>query len=134
MKKEETEPRSGAVNFERRKHPRFSIDLPIEYWQLDRSKSRPGRTIDVSEGGLLLDLPESMEIGQVLGLTLFITSGPDLNSIEALTQVQVVWKDTHGGKDGGYRVGVKFIEISPEDMGKLKNLLKNLLNLKASSG
>ena len=132
--KEETGLRSGAVNFERRKHPRFSIDLPIEYWQLDKSKSRLGRTIDVSEGGLLLHLPEPMDIGQVLGLTIFITSGPDLSSIEALTQVQIVWKDTHGEKYGDYRVGVKLIEISQEDMGKLKNLLNTPMNLKTSSG
>jgi c-di-GMP-binding flagellar brake protein YcgR len=117
----EIKPCFGTVNFERRKHPRFSIDLPVEYWQMDKSKSRPGRTVDVGEGGLLLYLSESMEIGQVLRLTLFITSGPDLNSIEALVQVEVVWKDIYFGKDRHYRIGVKFVGISAEDMGKLKN-------------
>jgi len=82
--------------------------------------------IDVSEGGLLLHLSEPMEIGQVFGLTLFITSSHDLDAIEALVQVQVVWKDTPVGKDGDYRVGVKFIDISPEDMDKLKNFLNTL--------
>jgi hypothetical protein len=126
MKKEEIEPRSGVVNFEKRRHPRFSINLPIEYWQIDKSKSRPGQAIDVSEGGLLLHLSEPMEIGQVFGLTLFMTFGPDLDSILALVQVEVVWKDTYGGKEGGYRVGVKFVDISPEDMHKLKSFLKTI--------
>jgi c-di-GMP-binding flagellar brake protein YcgR len=121
------------MDFERRRHPRFSVALPIEYWQIDKSKSRPGRTIDVSEGGLLLHISEPMEIGQVLGLTLFITSSPDLDSIEALVQVEVVWKDTLAGKEGDYRVGVKFVYISPEDMDKLKNFL-NTLESKTPSG
>ena len=126
MKKGEREPRpSGGVgNFERRKYPRFSAALPIEYWQIDKSKSRPGQTINISEGGLLLRLSEPLKIDQVVGLTLFITSGPELDVIEALAQVEVVWQDTHVGEDGAYRVGVKFVVISPEDMDKLKNLLK----------
>ena len=114
------------MDLERRKHPRFSVALPVEYWQIDKSRSRPGQTIDVSEGGLLLHVSEPMEIGQVLGLTLFITSSRDLDVIEALVQVEVVWKDTLEGKDGGYQVGVKFVYISPEDMEKLKNFLKTL--------
>jgi c-di-GMP-binding flagellar brake protein YcgR len=126
MKNEETEPCSGVVSFEKRGHPRFSIALPIEYWQIDKPKSRPGQTIDVSEGGLLLHLSESMEVGQVFRLTLFVPSGADLDSILALVQAEVVWKDTNAGKDGGYRVGVKFVDISPEDMDKLKNFLKTL--------
>ena len=95
MKKEETEPRSGVVNFEKRRHLRFSIDLPIEYWQTNKPKSRPGQTIDVSEGDLLLHLTEPMEIGQVMGLNLFIDIGPDLNAVEAIAQVEEVWKDIH---------------------------------------
>jgi len=130
MKKEETEPRFGVVNFEKRRHPRFSIDLPIEYWQIDKSKSRPGRTVDLSEGGLLLHLSEPMEIGQVMGLNLFIDIGPDLDAIEAIAQVEVVWKDIHLDKEGDYRIGVKFVDISAEDMDKLKNFLITLNTLK----
>jgi c-di-GMP-binding flagellar brake protein YcgR len=128
-KERERKPQFGIVNFERRKHPRFSVDLPIEYWQVNKSKTRPGRTIDVSEGGLLLHLPESLEIGQNLGLNLFIDSGPELDSIEAFGQVEVVWKDIYLGKEGDYRIGVKFVDISPEDMDKLKNFLKTLMEV-----
>ena len=28
----DTKPRTGVVNFERRKYPRFSVDLPLEYY------------------------------------------------------------------------------------------------------
>jgi c-di-GMP-binding flagellar brake protein YcgR len=129
----ETEPRFGLASFEKRKHPRFSVDLPVEYWQINKSKSRPGRMIDVSEGGLLLHLSEPLEIGQNLGLNLFIDIGPDLDSIEALVQVEVVWKDIYLGKDGDYRIGVRFVDISAEDLDKLKNFLNTPMNLKTPS-
>jgi c-di-GMP-binding flagellar brake protein YcgR len=133
MEKEEreTKPLFGLVNFERRKHPRVSVDLPVEYWQINNCKSRPSRTLNVSEGGLLFYLSESMEVGQNLRLNLFIDSGHDLNSIEAI--VQVVWKDIHLGKDGDYRTGVKFVDISAADVDKLKNFLKDLMDIRAPS-
>jgi len=116
----------GVVDFERRRHPRFSVALPIEYWSMDKPKSRHGRTIDLSEGGLLLHLSEMMEIGQVLKLKLFMISGPDIASVEALAQVEVIWQDLYLGKEGDYRVGVKFIDISPQNVDQLKKFLKDL--------
>ncbi len=29
---QKNQPRHGTVNFEKRKHPRFSVDLPLEYY------------------------------------------------------------------------------------------------------
>jgi len=123
---ETTKHRYGTVNFEKRKHPRLNIDLPVEYYQIDSTAHSNGQAINASEGGLLLYLPEQMEIGQYLRLKLFFTSGSELNATEML--VKVVWMDIHLGKDwGNYRTGVRFINISPEDMTKLKNLLRSLL-------
>ena len=127
----EIEPRFGMVNFERRRHPRFALDLPIEYWKIRNSKSCPSRCTNVGEGGLLVLLSEQLEIGQNLRLNLFVDAGPDLNAIEAV--VEVVWKDIHVGKDGEYRTGVKFLDISAEDMDKLKSFLDSLANLNSSS-
>jgi len=127
----EIEPRFGIVNFERRIHPRFAVDLPIEYWKIRGFKSCPSRATNVSEGGLLVLLSEQLEIGQNLRLNLFVDAGPDLNCIEAV--VQVVWKDIHLGKDGEYRTGVKFLDISAEDMDELKRFLNSLTNLRSSS-
>jgi c-di-GMP-binding flagellar brake protein YcgR len=123
---ETTKHRYGTVNFERRKHPRFNIDLPVEYYQIDSTTHHNGRAINASEIGLLLYLPEQIEIDQYLRLKLFFTSGSELNTTEML--VKVVWVDIHLEKDwGDYRTGVRFIDISPEDMTKLKNFLKSLL-------
>jgi len=125
-KKRGLEPSSGGTNFERRRYPRFLADFPVEYWEIDKPRSRPGQAIDISEGGLLLQLSEPLEIGQVVGLTLFITPGPSLDAIEAVARVEVVWHDGHVGKDGVYRAGVKFVDISPKDVDKLKKLLNAL--------
>ncbi len=122
---ETTKHRYGTVNFEKRKHPRLNIDLPVEYYQIDSTTYPNGWTINASEEGLLLYLPEQMEIGQYLRLKLFFASDSELNATEML--VQVVWRDIHLGKDwGDYRTGVRFIDISPEDMTKLKNFLRSL--------
>jgi hypothetical protein len=66
-----------------------------------------------------------MEIGQHLSLKSFFSSGSELKTIETL--VQVVWVDIHLGKDwGDYRTGVKFVDISLENMDTLKTFLKSL--------
>ena len=117
-------PRYGIVNFEKRKHPRFNVDLPIEYSRADLPPDQ-GRLMNVSEGGLLLYLPELIEIGVHLRLKLFFSMGSELNAIETL--VEVVWVDVHFGKDwGDYRTGVRFVEISTGDTGKLRSFLESL--------
>jgi hypothetical protein len=122
----------GTVNFERRKHPRIAVNLPVEYWKVNETRIRAGCTGDISEGGVLLHLPEQMEIGQELRLRLFVDSGLDFLSIEALAQV--VWKDLNIKNEGGCRVGVEFLDISAKDMCNLKNFLNSLAHLKVPSG
>jgi c-di-GMP-binding flagellar brake protein YcgR len=125
-KEEEIKPCLGTVNFERRKHPRFSCDLPAEYWHINDSKNFPGRAANISEAGLLLFICEDIEIDQNLRLKLFF-SGFKFKFIEA--QVEVVWKDFQFEKGEDYRIGVRFVDISPEDMDKLKDFLNYLKNI-----
>ncbi len=120
-KEEETKPGYGTLSFEKRRYPRFSVDLPVEYTRKDLVVKQ-GRVINASEGGLLANFPEQMEIGQHLRLKLFLTSGAELNMMEIVNQV--VWMDIHLGEVwGDYRCGVKFIDVSQEDMTKLKTFL-----------
>ena len=122
---EEIKPRYGIANIERRKYRRFPIRLPVEYYRANSSMSQTGQTLDASEGGLQILFPEQMDIGQKLKLKLFFSSGPELNAIEML--VQVVWVNTQLGEgEKHYRSGVKFTNVSPEDMTKLKNFIVNL--------
>jgi len=126
MNKEEKEliPRYGTVNFEKRKYPRFNIDLPIEYSRSD-SIINVGKVANASEGGLLLYLPEPMEMGQYFKMKLFFSEGSEMNIIEML--VQVVWKEIQLREGrGDYRTGVKFVYISPQDLEKLKYFISKL--------
>ena len=119
-----SKPRYGIMDFERRKHPRFNVDLPIEYTPSGMFL-RQGRAANASEGGLLLFLSELMEIGQNLIVKLFFSEASKLNTIE--TVVQVVWTNIHLGEGReDYRTGVKFVHISPEDFEKLRDFLRGL--------
>jgi c-di-GMP-binding flagellar brake protein YcgR len=119
---EETKPRYGTVNFERRKYPRFNLNLPIEYSRIDSSIGHTGKALNINEGGLLLYFPEQMDIGQYIRLKLFLILGSELNTIEVLAEV--VWMGIH--LDKGYQCGVNFIDVSPESMTKLKTFLRSL--------
>lgn len=129
MEKEEKETRRhyGIVNFERRKYPRFRMDLPIEYART-HLPNKHGQAINAGEGGLLLYLSEEVEVGQHLRLKLFFSLGDELKTIE--TEVEVVWMDIYLGKEwGDYRTGVKFVDISLEDLNSLKSFLRSLCEI-----
>ncbi len=120
---QDTKPWVEVIDSEnRRRYPRFEIHLPIEYFQLKPSITHTG---NISEGGLLIYLAEATDVSQYLRLKLFISLGSELNTIEVLAEV--VWTDNHLSKDQEYYpCGVKFVDISPEDDAKLKNVLKKL--------
>jgi hypothetical protein len=122
--KNEITPHFGTVNFERRQRPRISTDLPAEYWHIEDSKNYSGRMLNVSEGGVLLYLPEKIEVGRNLKVRLFIGPILALEPIDAF--VQVTWNDFHFGESGHYRTGVKFVNISTEDMDKLRHFLNTM--------
>ena len=129
--KEDTS-RFGIGNFERRKYPRFSIDLPIEYYRAESSIPASGQTGDISEGGLLVYLSERVEVGEHLKVRCFFASISELmNTIETLAEV--VWVILENleanGLPGNYRCGLRFIDVNPMDMEKLKVFLKSLAQL-----
>jgi c-di-GMP-binding flagellar brake protein YcgR len=113
------------LDSERRKYPRFNVDLPFKYRRTNFFLKQ-GQAINASEGGLLVYLPEKMNIGHHLALKLFFPSLSELNIIETI--VQVVWMGIHLRKDWtwDYRTGVRFEDISPENMSVLKNFLMSL--------
>ena len=121
----------GPFNLQRRKHPRFSIDLPAKYWPINIPQSCSSRTENISEGGVLLYLPEKIEVGQNIGVKILISTGFECESIEALGQA--AWSDSQSAKEEyPYRTGVKFVDISAENMKRLKGFLDAQMNLGSS--
>jgi len=73
----------------------------------------------------LIYFPEKTDVSQSLRLKLFFSLRSELNILKVLTKV--VWTDNDLGKDQeNYPFGVKFVDISPEDEGKLRNFLASL--------
>ena len=111
-----------SLTSEKRKYPRFNVDLPAKYSRTSLF-FKFGRVVNASEGGLLVYLPEEMGIGQRLALKLFFPDQSELNTVKA--SVQVVWMDIHMRKDWAwdYQTGVRFVDICTEDMMVLNNFL-----------
>lgn len=122
--------RFGVANFESRKHPRFSVNLPLEYYQTESPLSNKGRAINASEGGLSIYSTEQLEVGQQPKLKIFFSSDAEMDSMEA--SVVVVWIDTPLGEEEYYRSGVKFVNLAPEDMERLRSFLRDLSPLRNS--
>ena len=118
--------RYGIINFERRQYPRYSIDLPMKYTRADASTGHIGRTGNISEGGLLVSLPEKVEVGERLEVQLFFASlSETMQSINLLAEV--VWTDFEPGEmTTSHRSGLRLIDVDPADMTKLREFLKSL--------
>lgn len=123
MEKNLTKPRPGVAKIEERQHPRFLLNLPIEYYRVDSDSNQSGHTVNASESGLMVNLPEPLEAGQRLKIKLFFSFVSGINSIEILCQV--VWTDPVRGEEG-YRSGVQFVEVAHEDLNRLINFLQKL--------
>jgi len=120
----ETEPLS-ETHHERRKYPRFNVYWPIQFNQIGSSVSHEGRVTNFSEGGMLIQSSEQMEIGQHLKSKVSFILHSEINSIEM--HAEVVRRDICSGKArGDYQCGAKFLNISPKDKTKLNDLLMSL--------
>ena len=121
-------PHVGIAKFEKelekRLHPRFLLNLPVEYYPIDTPGAAQGHTLNASQGGLMVCLRERFQKGQYISLKIFFSSGASLFTIE--TKAEVMWADQNVGEDGSYRYGVKFVEISGGDLNKLKTFLDGL--------
>ena len=111
----------GVLAVEKRKHPRYSIEFPLDYSRVEgKTTYNGGLTADASEGGLLVHLPERIEIGALLKIEIFYTK--DLSFQTVTATARVVWSDMASK----YWYGLEFQSIDEQNLGKLKALLKEV--------
>ena len=125
-KKGEIRPKSkeGIFIVERRKHPRFSIELPLDY-AIESMDRHGGIAANASKGGLLVYLPEAIVVGTSLRIDILFAKGSELNTIGGIAKV--VWSDLAPKEIWGeYRYGLEFESFHKGDHQKLRNLLKEL--------
>ncbi len=120
---------------ERRQYDRLNKELRVEVkkfvYPLKNQRVIKTKCLNISPGGILLDIGERFELGEKLQLTLYV---PGLNRFhpsffkvfesslnESLVAVaEVVRVELRGGS---YKVGVKFLNIYDDDWKALYNLL-----------
>ena len=113
---------------ERRKYPRFSIDLPLEYQVRSDPKAHGGLVLNASEAGLLLYSTGDMSIGTKLKITVLFPRGYQLANFGVTGEI--IWKNPDQTKERqAYRYGLKFIEIGQEDHWKLRQVLNGGFDL-----
>jgi c-di-GMP-binding flagellar brake protein YcgR len=115
----------GVLAIEKRKYPRFSVELPLDYSRVDGKETFGGMVANASEGGLLVYLPERVEIGALLKIGIFYVRGLELDTIKAVCKV--VWCDLAARESWGeHRYGLQFQSIDEKDFIRLMNLLKDV--------
>jgi c-di-GMP-binding flagellar brake protein YcgR len=115
----------GVLAIEKRKYPRFSVELPLNYSRADVKETFGGMVANASEGGLLVYLPERIEIGTLLKIEILYVKGLELDTIRAVAKV--VWCDLAARESWGeHRYGLQFKYIDQKDFGQLTSLLKEV--------
>jgi c-di-GMP-binding flagellar brake protein YcgR len=115
----------GVLAVDRRKHPRYSVELPLDYCRVDGQGTYGGIVANASEGGILVYLPERMELGATLKIEILYVKGLELDTIKVIAKV--VWSDLAVKASWGeYRYGLQFQYIDEKDFERLMVLLKEI--------
>jgi len=115
----------GAVVVERRRHPRITVELPLNYSIVEGKESHGGMVADASEGGLLVYLRERIPIGTHLKIEIVFVKGLELTSIKGISKV--VWSDLAARESfGEFRYGLQFQSFHEGDLDRLKTLLNEI--------
>jgi hypothetical protein len=125
--------KKGVVVIEKRKQPRFNLELPLDYLRINENENYGGIVANASELGVLVYLPEKMEMGTTLRTEIFYANGVKLDSIKAIAKV--VWADMPARKTWSeYRYGLQFQSIDRKNIDKLKKLFKEVRKIKSLKG
>jgi c-di-GMP-binding flagellar brake protein YcgR len=104
-----------------RQYTRVLLHLPVEYYVNNPKIPRLGHTTNLSPGGVMLNIPEKLDIGQSISLAIFVSLGKSVEAIKVSSKVIWVAGEEKGG---GFRSGVKFIDLSANDRNKLERFFE----------
>lgn len=114
----------GTLAIERRRFPRYSVELPLGYSHVDGKELYGGIVANAGEGGILVYLPERAELGTLLKIEILYAKGLELDKIEAVGKI--TWVDLAARENGDYRYGLQFQSITEGDFDRLVTLLREL--------
>jgi c-di-GMP-binding flagellar brake protein YcgR len=109
---------------EKRRYHRLSLRLPMEYSLPESSCFHLAYTIDICEGGLLLQVPEKLRVGQHIIIKFYYPSASGLDYGQALAEIIRVERLDRSGRE--YRCALKFLELSSDLLKRFQKFLKSL--------
>ena len=115
--------KKGSLAIEKRKHPRYIVELPLDYSHADQKETYGGIVANASEGGVLVYLPERLPMGALLSIEILYVNGLQLETIRAVAKV--VWADLATMDSfGEHRYGLQFQSIDEANFQRLTSLLR----------
>jgi hypothetical protein len=123
LRKSAVIPHYETINFEKRGHARLPFQLPTEYSRTSSFRPRFGHTVNISERGILVRLPEKINLGENLLVKVYFDMDFGLHFIKTLAEV--VWLDDTEETKKGFRCGLEFLEMSNENQKKLEKFIKS---------
>ncbi len=113
---------------ERVGHPRFIIDLSLEYQGTNGSCLRGATLVNTKDGGFLIETVKDLPEGTEISISVLFPKGFELANFKVTAKI--VWKglcwkgDRNGSRYGeGYQYRLQFIQISDTDLWKLNYIL-----------
>ena len=121
----------SVVQHEKRRSPRYSIELPTEYWEADHA-CRGGLVCNVSKKGLCIYSVHDMPVDKELEMRVFFPNEYEFDGLRVGTKI--VWKDGRFESNWkGYQYGLRFVRIPAEDAWKLFYIINSHLKLEEIS-
>jgi Tfp pilus assembly protein PilZ len=109
---------------ERRSFLRLPVEIRVDLKPmselLDTKGLRSARVKNLSQGGILFHSARHYPVGATLQLKLDFTRGRSHYDLAAIGQVVRCSK----GRKGQHNIGVKFLEIYPDDLALLKGFIE----------
>lgn len=125
QKKRETPREKEASTVEKRRFPRLPVELPLDYARTGKKAEFGGIVKNASEGGILVYLPEKMDVGEMLKVDIYFPKGLELQTIKGLAKI--VWADLATKETWReHRYGLKFHALPHKTLQKLKSLLNEV--------
>lgn len=122
---------------ERRRHPRFSVQLPLDFWQTPDVVQR-GVVTDMSELGLGIRSIHEIQISAELEIRVYLPrvslskAGYSFDRIEGTGRI--IWRTAHREQDWeGYRYGMYIIKMAPDSRDRLMKYILTLQGEESSS-
>jgi len=109
---------------DRRKYPRSSLGLPLDYRMRGLSYAHGGIAVNGSEGGFLIRCPRDISVGTELRISVLFAKEFALTGFEVSTEI--LRKDDRWNDEIGYYYAVRLTRISEEDRLKLEYVLNSM--------